>query len=125
MDTSNVIIIILINLFISLLIYLIFHKIAFKNVFKGLKQYNQYKNGFYECGFRSRFTYKHTYTINMYVICSLAILYDIESIFLLIFFVNLQYLCILDIILILIYLLTFILGFYFELSLKNTEWCIN
>lgn len=112
-------------LFLTMLIYLLFHRIAFKNVFKSLKSANRQKYGFYECGFRPRHEYTATFEINTYTIIAIAILYDIECIYLIILLSGVQYLCILDIVIALVYISTFIIGFYFERAVRNTEWRYN
>lgn len=122
MSTTNVIILILLNLFIALLIYLLFHRVAFKNVYKNAQQSNRHKYGFYECGFRTRHEYTPNYSINAYIICALAILYDVECIFLILFFFNMHIMCLLDIVLVLFYVCLFLVGFYFEYTTRNTEW---
>lgn len=119
---QNMILLLFINIFISLLIYLLFHRVAYKNIYKNLQQSNRYKYGFYECGFRVRHDYMPNFSINMYVICVLAILYDIECIFIFLFAFSIDIMCILDIILFCFYLFLFVVGFFFELTTKNTEW---
>jgi NADH:ubiquinone oxidoreductase subunit 3 (subunit A) len=106
-------------MFLGLVTYLIFHKIAFKNIFKKNKKNTRESYGFYECGFRPRYEYSSKFDLNTYVICALAILYDIECVFLMVFFVNLHILSIIDIVLIIFYLSCFLVGFYFELSTKS------
>jgi len=122
MSMSNIKVIILVCAFISLIIYLIFHRIAFKNIFKGLKQSRYQRYGFYECGFRQRHEYNVKLDINLYFNLAIFILYEVECIFIIIFFTNLHIMCTLDVILILFYIILFLIGIYFELSVRNTDW---
>nr|ADN85868.1 NADH-ubiquinone oxidoreductase subunit 3 [Nyctotherus ovalis] len=122
MDFGQIKVLLGVTCFLALLIYLLFHNVAFKNVFKTLKQTQQQQHGFYECGYRTRTAIAGRYNINMYIICTIAILYNIECIFLIIFFSSVATLCLLDLILICIYLLFFVIGISFELRLKNTDW---
>jgi NADH:ubiquinone oxidoreductase subunit 3 (subunit A) len=105
-----------------MLIYLLFHRVAFKNLLKNLKQFNRNRYGFYECGYRSKNELNLNFNIHMFIVCSLTILYDAEGSILIFFLINLNILSIADFILLLIFILTFILGFAFENYMRTTEW---
>jgi len=118
---SNIKVIIFACVLIGIIIYLLFHKIAYKNIFSNLKQNKYQRYGFYECGFRQRHEYNIRTDINLYFNCALFILYEVECIFLIIFFTNLHILSVLDVILILFYIILFLVGIYFESTVKNTN----
>lgn len=117
MGSSQILIIIVVNTIIALIIYLLFHNVAFKNIHKKLKGYNHRRYGFYECGFRTRSDLIAVHNVNMYIVMAIAILYDVECIYLLIIFTNIQYMCLIDLVLLLIYVGSILIGFYYERSI--------
>jgi NADH:ubiquinone oxidoreductase subunit 3 (subunit A) len=98
----------------------VFHNIAYKNIFKRFKQYKRQRYGFYECGFRPKHEVSIEMSIHSYVICALVILYDVEGLFLMLFLINMDTMCILDISMIMLYLLLLFVGFSFELFVGST-----
>ncbi len=124
MGVSGLLVISLAVAGLAMLVYLIFHNIAYKNIFKRFKQYKRQRYGFYECGFRPKHEVSIEISLHSYIICALVILYDVEGLFLLIFLLNVEYMCLLDLLIILFYVILLFVGFYFDLISGSTRWQI-
>lgn len=108
-------------LILAALVYFLFHNIAFKNIFKRFKQHSRQKYGFYECGFRPKTESTPQLPMHTYLILSLAILYDVEGFFLLVFLINYTTIGVLDLIFILFYVFLIFWSFFFESALSGTS----
>ncbi len=108
--------------FLALLVYMIFHNIAYKNFFKKSQQYLRQRYGFYECGFRPRQELSIEFSMQNYVMFAMTILYDVEAVLLLFFLQNLNIFATVDMLLIVLYLVFFILGIFFDIKQRSIFW---
>ena len=107
---------------IACTLYLIFHNIAFKNFFKKFKQVTRQRYGFYECGFKARIEKSTLVQLNIVVIVSMALLYDVESLIFIFLMINLTTASCLDIVLILMYIALLFCGVLFDITGDATQW---
>lgn len=91
-------------------------------VLRSLKGSTRHKYGFYECGFRPKNEYSLKFNLHSFVICSMAILYDVESLYLILFMLNINLFSLVDFGLLFFYLSTFLIGFVLEFISGSSEW---
>ncbi len=107
---------------LSLIVYVAFHNAAYRNVYKRFKQYRRQRYGFYECGFRPKHEVSAEISVFTYVMLALVVLYDVEGVFLLFFAACLDALSLGDILVVLLYVASFLCGLLLEVVYGSTSW---
>jgi NADH:ubiquinone oxidoreductase subunit 3 (subunit A) len=105
-----------------LIFCLIFWLLTWAGEFFYKKKNHYTKRNFYECGFKSTSDVNIQINFNFYMICVFLILYDVEFTLLIPVFFNLGFVCFINFILILLFIVLIILSLVYDWQMNALNW---